>query len=99
MRYVAFISYSHSDRRWAEWLHRNIETYRLPKQFAVAHDTQFAPTALRPIFLDRAELSSSSDLAGTVRAALEDAAALIVICSKAAAASRWVNEEVRTFKV
>ena len=98
MRYAAFISYSHSDRRSAQWLHRSIESYRLPKQLAVALGPQIASSALRPIFLDRAELSSSTDLAGAVRAALNESAALVVICSRAAAASRWVNEEVRTFK-
>ena len=29
-RYVAFISYSHVDRDIARWLHRSIESYRLP---------------------------------------------------------------------
>ena len=98
MRYAAFISYSHSDRRWAEWLHRSIETYRTPKNLAAANDTSTHLGLLRPIFIDRAELSSSVDLAATVRIALNESAALIVVCSPAAAASRWVNEEVRTFK-
>jgi tetratricopeptide (TPR) repeat protein len=48
--------------------------------------------------MDRAELSTSADLAASVRAALEESAALVVICSRAAAQSRWVNEEVRAFK-
>ncbi|MEO7386832.1 MAG: toll/interleukin-1 receptor domain-containing protein, partial [Gammaproteobacteria bacterium] len=54
--------------------------------------------ALGPVFLDREELSSSADLATTVRTALEQSAALIVVCSPAAARSRWVNEEIRSFK-
>lgn len=94
MRYVAFISYSHRDRSWAQWLHRRIESYRPPRGIIT---TRPLPS-LRPLFLDRAELPSSSDLAASVRSALEDSAALIVICSKAAAQSRWVNEEVRAFK-
>ena len=94
MRYVAFISYSHRDRSWAQWLHRRIESYRPPRGMVT---TRPLPP-LRPLFLDRAELPSSSDLAASVRSALEDSAALIVICSKAAAQSRWVNEEVRAFK-
>src|SRR5436190_7292134 len=30
-KYWAFINYSHLDRRWGEWLHRQLETYRVPK--------------------------------------------------------------------
>jgi hypothetical protein len=50
------------------------------------------------VFLDSKELASSSDLAASVRDALATAESLIVICSPAAAKSRWVNEEVRAFK-
>ena len=31
-RYSAFISYNHRDRRWAVWLHRALERYRIPKK-------------------------------------------------------------------
>ena len=30
-RYKAFISYSHQDRKWAAWLQRALEGYRIPK--------------------------------------------------------------------
>jgi tetratricopeptide (TPR) repeat protein len=98
-RYAAFISYSHRDRKWAEWLHRAIENYRVPKGLSrsAQADGWVAP-ALRPVFLDRSELPSSSDLAASIRTALEESAFLIVICSPDAARSRWVNEEIRTFK-
>ncbi len=98
-RYVAFISYSHSDRKVALWLHRSIEGYRLP---ASLRTTVAAPGPddgrLTPIFLDREDLPSSSDLAESVRLALDNSDALIVVCSPNAARSRWVNEEVRRFK-
>jgi tetratricopeptide (TPR) repeat protein len=98
-RYAAFISYSHRDRKWAEWLHRAIENYRIPKNLAHADEAgNSQAAALGPIFIDRAELPSSSDLAASVRAALESSAYLIIICSPDAARSRWVNEEIRTFK-
>ncbi len=90
LRYAAFISYSHKDRKWAEWLHHAIETFRIPKDFT--------GRSLKPVFLDRAELPSSSDLAASVRESLTQSRHLIVICSPDAARSRWVNEEVRTFK-
>ncbi len=56
------------------------------------------PKRLAPIFRDRDELASATDLGRTVNAALEQSANLIVICSPRAAISRWVDEEVRAFK-
>src|SRR5438552_11370268 len=97
-RYAAFISYSHRDRKWAEWLQRAIETYRLPKGLSSLQIQGSTLPALSPIFLDRSELPTSSDLAASVRSALEESAFLIVLCSPEAAKSRWVNEEIRYFK-
>ena len=95
LHYAAFISYSHRDRAAAEWLHRALETYRPPVGLVPDAATQHH---LKPVFLDRAELPSSSDLAATVREALSASRFLIVVCSPAAARSRWVNEEIRYFK-
>lgn len=102
-RYAAFISYSHKDRGPARWLHRAIETYRIPRQ--VLDSVDDGPDALAarrsrltPVFIDREELPTSVDLAQSVRDALEQSDFLIVICSPTAAASHWVNEEVRLFK-
>lgn len=98
MRYSAFISYNHKDRRWASWLHRELERYRLP-QTVVGRSSPLGPLERRlpPVFQDREELAASTNLADSVREALGEAASLIVICSRNGAASRWVNEEVRTF--
>ena len=30
-KYKAFISYSHQDKKWGDWLHRALETYRISK--------------------------------------------------------------------
>lgn len=87
-RYKAFISYSHRDRKVAEWLHRSLETYRAPRGLASAG------ARLRPIFRDRDELSASADLNQAIRDALDLSDALIVLCSPASAASRWVDQEV-----
>ena len=96
-RYLAYISYHHGDRKVARWLHRAIETYRVPHKHLAA--TSLAPRSrLRPVFLDREELSSSSNLAESLRKALDESDFLIVVCSPAAAASRWVNEEIKLFK-
>jgi tetratricopeptide (TPR) repeat protein len=98
-KYFAFISYSHADERWSRWLHNALETYRVPKRL-VGRATQQGPVPgrLTPIFRDRDELTGAADLSSTVTAALEASRYLIVICSPAAARSRWVDEEVRTFK-
>lgn len=98
VKYSAFISYSHKDRQWAIWLHRTLEKYRIPKRLQ-GHASPFGPLGKRlpPVFRDRDELASASDLAAAVRAGLEDSASLIVLCSPASAASKWVNEEIRTF--
>jgi tetratricopeptide (TPR) repeat protein len=96
-RYVAYISYHHGDRVAARWLHRAIETYRIPRRLlgAIAPDQR---TRLRPVFLDREELSSSSNLTESLRKPLEQSDFLIVVCSPDAATSRWVNEEIKVFK-
>ena len=96
MRYWAFISYSHADEKWARWLHRALESYRVPKAIGPADGGTVA--RLAPIFRDRDELPSSADLSETVNSALRDSRKLIVLCSPASAASRWVNEEIRTFR-
>jgi tetratricopeptide (TPR) repeat protein len=98
-KYRAFISYSHSDEKWARWLHRGLETYRMPKQL-VGATTEFGPVPERfaPVFRDRDELATATNLGSTLIAALEQSACQIVICSRKAAKSRWVNEEILTFK-
>ncbi|NHA14657.1 toll/interleukin-1 receptor domain-containing protein [Thioalkalivibrio sp. XN279] len=98
-RYRAFISYSHADKAVAEWLHRALERYRLPSRL-VGQQTGIGPVPARltPIFRDRDELSAAGHLSDTLRQALADSDFLIVIASVDAAASRWVDEEVRLFK-
>ena len=92
-KYRAFISYSHSDENWARWLHRSLETYRVPKHL-VGTVTAFGPVPerLAPVFRDRDELATATNLGATLTKALEQSAFQVVICSPAAATSRWVNE-------
>lgn len=93
-RYSAFISYSHHDRVEATRLQRRIEGYRLPRHLR----RRGTPARLRPVFRDRDELTAAPDLSEAVRAALRDSAALIVVCTPAAACSEWVNREVTYFE-
>lgn len=95
-RYRAFISYSHADERWAAWLQRSIEHYRVPGRLRATHPD--LPRRLNPVFRDKDELASSTDLGDSIRSAMERSDALVVVCSPAAAASRWVNEEIRVFR-
>jgi hypothetical protein len=98
-QYRAFISYSHRDAGWATWLHRSLERYHPPKSLIGTSTAQGqVPKRLAPIFKDREELPSATDLGGLINAALAGSAAQIVICSPRAAKSKWVNEEILAFK-
>lgn len=98
-KYRAFISYSHVDRRWARWLHRVVETYRVPRRLVGTRSVAgLIPARLSPVFRDRDELASSPDLSDRINEALENSQNLIVVCSPSAASSRWVNQEIETFK-
>ena len=98
-KYRAFISYSHADEKWAAWLHRALETYKVPKHL-VGKVTDYGPVPERiaPIFRDREELATSTELGDVLTEALQQSACLIVICSPNAAQSRWTNEEILTYK-
>jgi tetratricopeptide (TPR) repeat protein len=98
-RYRAFIAYSHRDESWADWLHKALETYRVPTRL-VGTETAIgpAPRRLTPIFRDRSELPSAPDLGRIINEALDQSAFLIVICSPSSATSDYVNEEISTFK-
>jgi eukaryotic-like serine/threonine-protein kinase len=98
-RYFAFISYSHQDRLWADWLHKTLETYRVPDRLVGQKTTTGAiPRRLLPVFRDRDDLASAGDLTSKVNEALALSSHLIVICSPHSAQSRWVNAEVLAFK-
>ena len=56
------------------------------------------PARLSPIFRDREELPAATDLSETVREALAQSGALIILCSPNAAASLWVAEEIEVFR-
>lgn len=98
-RYTAFLSYSHKDVVAAGRLHRRLESYRLPRRL-VGRETALGavPARLWPIFRDREELPAATDLSDTVREALAQSGALIVLCSPDSAASWWVAEEIATFR-
>jgi tetratricopeptide (TPR) repeat protein len=98
-KYWAFISYSHADKAWADWLHRALERYRIPGRLVgVATAAGPVPPRIAPVFLDRVELAASTDLDATIGDALRSCRSLIVICSPAAVGSPRVTQEIESFR-
>jgi hypothetical protein len=98
-KYWAFISYSHQDEAWALWVQRILERYRVPKSLRGRKSSVgFIPKRLFPVFRDRDELAAAPDLGEKIREALESSRWLLVICSKASAASPWVAREIELFR-
>src|SRR3954471_1946198 len=97
-RYWAFISYSHADAKWGDWLHTALETYRVPSRLIHKRHPTVIPKRIFPVFRDREELASSASLGDNIEGALRLSRSLVVICSPRAAASRWVNEEIKLYK-
>ena len=98
MSYRAFLSYSRADDRAANALHRALDTYRTPR--ALVGDTGAfgpIPARLHPIFRDRTDMSGGGALSEKIESALSQSDALVVLCSPAAAASAWVNQEIENF--
>ena len=95
LRYRAFISYSHAHEVVARKFHRRVEGYRPPKD--VVKEDGVCPDQLNPVFRDRDELASAMSLDDELTEALTASEYLVVLCSPEAAASKWVNEEVRVF--
>lgn len=85
--YDAFISYSHQDMKWGRWLQRRLEAFHVPKS---------AGRAKLRVFRDQTDLAGA-ELQASLEREMNAARYLIVICSPASAASRWVNEEIRYF--
>jgi tetratricopeptide (TPR) repeat protein len=98
-KYRAFLSYAHADARWGKWLHKQLEGFRIDYDLAGRETARGrVPTTLRPIFRDREDFSGGHPLTDATIAALDQSAALIVLCSTIAATRPAVNEEVRLFR-
>src|SRR5215208_846169 len=98
-RYYAFLSYSHDDEETAEWLHSELEGFRVPRALVGRLTANgVIPKRLSPVFHDRQELAAADDLGDEIRAALASSQFLIVLCSPDAAKSHWTNAEIDLFK-
>lgn len=92
--YFAFISYKREDEKWAKWLQKKLEYYRLPS--SVRKINPSLPDRIRPIFKDTTDLEPGV-LTEKIQNALHSSQYLIVICSPRSAHSMWVNKEVQEF--
>src|SRR5437763_7116107 len=84
--YYAFLSYSHRDGKLADWLHRELEGFRVPPALAGKLTANgVIPRKLAPIFRDEHELAAADDLGEEIEAALAASRFLVVLCSPDAA--------------
>ena len=89
----AFISYNHKDVKWAKWLQKNLENYKLPTEI---HNEFEDSRFIRPVFRDQTDLNTGV-LGNVLRDNLEASKFLIVLCSPNSAKSEWVSKEVQSF--
>ena len=98
-RYYAFLSYSHKDKELADWLHRELEKFRVPSSLAGKLTANgVVPRRLTPVFRDQQDLAAGAELGEEIKAALAASQFLVVLCSPTAATSRWTNAEIENFK-
>lgn len=92
--YYAFISYKSEDDRWAKWLQRKLEGYRLPT--IIANEKPELPKKIDPVFryVTSIDLGVLSEV---IKKGLQKSNYLIVICSPLSAKSKWVGNEIREF--
>lgn len=93
IRNFVFISYNHKDVKWAQWLQKKLEWYRLPTE---AHNDLSDSRYIRPVFRDRDTLTSGV-LNDELLNHLEASKYLVVLCSPNSAQSEWVSDEVKAF--
>lgn len=96
-KYDAFISYRHTDldKFVAENLHRELESFRLPRSVAKKRPGQ--KNKIERVFRDKEELPITSNLNDPIMEALHSSEYLIVICSPRLRESLWCKKEIETF--
>jgi hypothetical protein len=98
MAYWAFFSYARADDRVANWLHRQLDSYRTPKALVgSAGALGPAPAKLHPIFRDRTDLQAGGHIDHALQQVLEESETLVVLCTPTSAKSHWVDHECETF--
>jgi hypothetical protein len=104
-RYAVFLSYRHADnkepgRQWATWLHQMLENYEIPASLVGTKNSRgnLVPASMYPVFRDEEELPADAELSAPINLALRNSEHLVVICSPSAVESRYVSDEILTFK-
>ncbi len=96
-KYDAFISYRHTDldKFVAENLHRELESFKLPRSVAKKRPGQ--KNKIERVFRDKEELPLTSNLNDPIMEALHSSEYLIVVCSPRLRESMWCKKEIETF--
>lgn len=100
-QYYAFISYSHKDMKWAKWLQKKLETYKLPSKLQnneqAKREKAHSAYRIQPVFRDETSINPGKSVDDALNSELEKSKYLIVICSPSSSVSSWVNREVERF--
>ena len=98
-QYYAFISYSHRDMKWARWLQKELESYKLPSKLQETdpEKNKKSQKPIQPVFRDETSINPGKSVDEALKSELEKSKYLVVICSPASSASPWVDREVERF--
>jgi tetratricopeptide (TPR) repeat protein len=99
-KYRAFLSYSPVDSGVARRVRGRLEGFRVDPEL-VGCPTRVGPVpeTLRPIFCDRHDFFASPSLGSATVAALADSAALLILASPHSVRSRYVDKQIKFFKL
>ncbi len=99
-KYRAFLSYRNADARQAEWLHRTLEGYVVPRALVgTLGEHGVVQKRLGRIFRDRDEARSAEDIETVISHELSQSEHLIVLCTpNAAAPQSWMAREIELFR-
>ena len=93
-KYVAFISYKHSDEKWAKLIERDLEEYSMP---VTSDDNTIKMKPVQPVFRDKTGLHAG-ELTEEIQSKLRMSEWLIVLCSRAAKKEpKYINQEIEYF--
>ncbi len=78
-KYYAFISYKRLDSKWADWLYRSLQNYRLPGKLCKEH--RELPKRLNPVFIDKEDLVPGN-LSDTLKEHIAMSKYFLAVCSR-----------------
>ncbi len=78
-RYFAFISYKRTDSKWADWMYRKLQSYRLPSKLCKKYEG--IPKKFNPVFIDKQELLPGS-LSDNLKKNIAESKFFVAICSE-----------------